>query len=457
MSAGKNSLPADYHRLFTELSGYSVELVLLTDSTKSIRYVNQRALTATGYRRDELLGRGIVTLFAGENRKKYVGKIFTGLRKAGRWEGELEFTRKNGSAFWGGTGVSVLPAPRSADALTLFVVRDLSDNRLASQHRWESETRIHQVLDGMEDAVYVCDPSGRIVMCNDACCRMTGYRPEEIVGMTMPYPWVEPSDRVRLLKGLKVLLKEGTLKNYVVSWRRRGAAPIVASLALHRMPEAGRRAPLVVVSARDVTDVQYADELRRAQEQMRRLVEDVKRKAEQLRTLRESNILVLRKAGVGRIFKAIIDGVRKIVEHDLAGIYVFDTTDQSFHAHTLSKQTRFSRRLASFPIPLGEGVVGAAARSGKLLWVNDAHLDPRSRYPEGMRPEKEHLIAVPLKGRSSIFGVLVVARNRDPQFVEEEALIVKSFADAALVALENANLHEELRHLRLPRPGSSPA
>ena len=49
-----------------------------------------------------------------------------------------------------------------------------------------------------------------------------------------------------------------------------------------------------------------------------------------------------------------------------------------------------------------------------MVWVNNAQLDPRSRYPEGMRPEREHFIAVPLKGRMSIFGILVVARNRDP-------------------------------------------
>jgi GAF domain-containing protein len=76
-----------------------------------------------------------------------------------------------------------------------------------------------------------------------------------------------------------------------------------------------------------------------------------------------------------------------------------------------------------------------------------------------MRPEKEHFIAVPLKGRNSIFGILVVARNRDPEFIEEEALIVKSFADAATVALENAQLHHELSGARepvrhVPRPAT---
>jgi len=61
-----------------------------------------------------------------------------------------------------------------------------------------------------------------------------------------------------------------------------------------------------------------------------------------------------------------------------------------------------------------------------------------------MKPDKEHFIAVPLKGRNSIYGVLVVSRNRDPEFIEEEALVVKSLADAATVALENARLSQEV-------------
>jgi GAF domain-containing protein len=85
-----------------------------------------------------------------------------------------------------------------------------------------------------------------------------------------------------------------------------------------------------------------------------------------------------------------------------------------------------------------------------MVWVNNAHLDPRSRYPTGSRPGIEHFIAAPLKSKGHIFGILVVARNRDPLFTEEEANVVKSFADAVAVALEVGQNQEDRPVTRSP-------
>ena len=90
------------------------------------------------------------------------------------------------------------------------------------------------------------------------------------------------------------------------------------------------------------------------------------------------------------------------------------------------------------------GLFGAVAASGKMAWVNNAQMDPRSRYPEGMKPTTEHFIAAPMMGRDRLFGVLVVARNSAPEFVEEEAQLIDLFAHAATVALENARLYSTL-------------
>jgi GAF domain-containing protein len=110
----------------------------------------------------------------------------------------------------------------------------------------------------------------------------------------------------------------------------------------------------------------------------------------------------------------------------------------------LSKQTAFARLIAKFPVRIGQGIVGEAAASGKMMLVNNAHLDPRSKYPDGKKPECEHVVAVPLQGNDSMFGVLVVARNYNPEFIEEEAEVIRSFADAVCVALENARMVAQL-------------
>jgi two-component system sensor histidine kinase DegS len=46
-----------------------------------------------------------------------------------------------------------------------------------------SEESYREIFDNAHDAIWVQDMSGRIIMANRACAEVTGYRPEELVGM----------------------------------------------------------------------------------------------------------------------------------------------------------------------------------------------------------------------------------------------------------------------------------
>ena len=435
---------SNYSDTLSAIANSASDVVIVADVKRQILFVNQTTCDKTGYTHKELTGARMPILYRRENQARYATKIYRAIQNGTRWSGELEIRKKDGSVFWLDAVVMALRDSAGKFAGTIGIGRDLSSQRLRGQHEWESPDQLPNILDSMQDAVCVCDAGGKILMCNDSFCSMLGYRKEEIVGVAPPYPWVDPVDIKKLEYGFKLLGKQGRLNNYTVTWIRRDHTTMTASLSLSLLHAAPKTNSGFVMTARDVTDVQYVEEIRRLQQQIQRLVSDVQRKAERLQTLEEINWMVLNNTGISRIFKAITSGIKKLVAHDLAGIYVYDSEHESLLPHTLSKQTPFSRRLAKFPLPLGEGIVGAAAVTGRMVWVNNAQKDPRSRYPEGMKPEREHFVAVPLRGRGSIFGVLVVARNRDPEFIEEEALIVQTFADAATVALENARLLDEL-------------
>ena len=191
----------------------------------------------------------------------------------------------------------------------------------------------------MADALYICDAEGKILMCNKTHCNILGYKREEIVGTSLPYPWVDTSDNLKLERGLKLFAKEGFLRNYTLTWRRRDNKTIVTSLALSSLAGHPHQPQRYVISVRDVTDIRFADELRRANDQIHRLVIEVKRKAVRLQTLQEMNSLVLHNSNVSRIFKSITSGVSKLVEHDLAGIYIHDPERQCFIPHTLDRKS----------------------------------------------------------------------------------------------------------------------
>lgn len=239
---------------------------------------------------------------------------------------------------------------------------------------------------------------------------------------------------------LKLLRKDGSLNNFVTAWNRKNGELVTVSLSSSPFPLKSQHARGHVFTARDVTGLAYAEELHRTNERFQMLVTEIQRKAIVLKVLNEIHHLVLKNAGMDKVFSAIVTGVKKIVAHDLAGFYVLDESLNLLAPHIVLQNTPFSRRLARFPLPLGEGIIGRAAVSGKMALVNNAQMDPRSRYPEGMKPSIEHFIAVPMKRRKTLFGVLVVARNRSPEFTEDEAELIELFANAATVALENERL-----------------
>jgi PAS domain S-box-containing protein len=436
------------HSLLRKIVSQTSDLIVTTDPHRKITYVNQIVCEKTGYTRDELIGANVWVLYPKTYRAKYTSIILQKIQKKEYRIGEVQLSTKDGLAFWVDLALHPWYDADNIYSGIIYTGRDVSERHLLEQYRMASENHLQKVIESMDDAIAVCDPDGTILACNQAHCRMLGYEREEIVGRKQPYPWIDLLDRKKFRFGVRVLFKRGYLKNYTLAWHRCDNTSIVVSAAFSLLRDSSGDISGYVVTSRDITDVHYVEELRRTNDRMQRLVIDVQRKAERLQTLEEVNSLVLNGADVIRIFKSVVRGIKKLVAHDLAGIYVYNSEHDCLYAHTMSKLTPFSRRLSKFPLRLGEGIIGAAAVTGRLVIVNNAQRDPRSRYPECMKPDLEHFIAVPLSGRNSIFGVLVVARNSDPEFLEEEAMIVKAFADATTVALEHARMSLELNKIQ---------
>jgi PAS domain S-box-containing protein len=91
-----------------------------------------------------------------------------------------------------------------------------------------------------------------------------------------------------------------------------------------------------------------------------------------------------------------------------------------------------------------QGITGWVARSGEPLLVND--LSQESRYyglPEAGEMRSE--LAVPLKTKQRVIGVLHVQSDRLNAFDESDLAVLQSLAHQAAIAIENARLFAEVR------------
>jgi HD-GYP domain-containing protein (c-di-GMP phosphodiesterase class II) len=103
---------------------------------------------------------------------------------------------------------------------------------------------------------------------------------------------------------------------------------------------------------------------------------------------------------------------------------------------------RAAPEIASLRIPLGEGIVGAVAASGRSERIDDVAADPRWRGDSSSSFATRGMLAAPLVSRGRVIGVLQllnpVGRER---FSADDLRRLRHFAGPLAHALENARLY----------------
>jgi len=93
------------------------------------------------------------------------------------------------------------------------------------------------------------------------------------------------------------------------------------------------------------------------------------------------------------------------------------------------------------------GIAGEVARSGRVEIVEDSQSDNRVEDIPGLEDVEDHqaIMAIPLKGKGGVEGVLELYRDASRKFSQVEYGVAEPFAAHAAIALENAKLREELK------------
>jgi formate hydrogenlyase transcriptional activator len=252
---GENERTIRELKLFRTLVDHSNDAIEVVDpGTLRFLDVNEKACSALGYSREELLSMRVfdidptVTEASREKDKQ-------ALRKSGFVVTEKLHRRKDGSTF--PVEVSMRWVGLERDYV-IVICRDLTERKQAEEALKKSEEKFSKAFrQGPLSLTLTSIKDHRYIEVNQAFERMTGWRRKEVIGRT-PFDiglWVDPDEMVQLARRL---LTEGSLRNVEAPFRTKDGVLRIGTGTAEIIQLNGEPCAIAVVA--DITERKRAEE-----------------------------------------------------------------------------------------------------------------------------------------------------------------------------------------------------
>ena len=146
------------------------------------------------------------------------------------------------------------------------------------------------------------------------------------------------------------------------------------------------------------------------------------------------------------VLNTLVESAARLCEADMASVprltgTIFDQVASYGYSPDFHE---FMRRN---PILPGRGTAaGRAVAEGKTIHIPDVLADPEYDYAGGQKVGGfRTLLGVPLMREGAAIGALVLGRSISRPFMPEQIELVETFADQAVIAIENVRLFEEVQ------------
>ena len=146
------------------------------------------------------------------------------------------------------------------------------------------------------------------------------------------------------------------------------------------------------------------------------------------------------------VLNTIVETAARLCNAEFA--VIFRLQDGQYHsAASNNAEDTFLRHAARHPIPAGRGsLIGRTALERKTTHLPDCLADPEYTYLEWQSIGKyRSMLGVPLMREDVPIGVIGLMRTAVMPFTDKQIELVTTFADQAVIAIENVRLFDEIQ------------
>jgi GAF domain-containing protein len=145
------------------------------------------------------------------------------------------------------------------------------------------------------------------------------------------------------------------------------------------------------------------------------------------------------------VLDTLVESAARLCEADMAAI---SCPRGEFFEHLTSYgySPEHSEYMKTHPIPSGRGSVsGRTVLEGKVVHIPDVRADPDYTLIDREKFNVRTMLGVPLLREGAAIGVIVLQRSTVRPFTEKQIELVTTFADQAVIAIENVRLFDEVQ------------
>ena len=163
--------------------------------------------------------------------------------------------------------------------------------------------------------------------------------------------------------------------------------------------------------------------------------------AETLAILAEVSREINVSLNLDEVLSAAAAQIKRLIDYEIFAVLLPDeNTNELYFRFAIGHRPEVVKH---WRIPLGDGIIGAAATTGQAIRVGDVRSDPRYLSAlDGVRSE----LAVPLIVRGRVIGVLDIESSQLDYFTPDQQNILTLVASRIGTAIENARLFENARN-----------
>lgn len=429
----------------------SVMMTITTFEEGRVLDINDVALQALGYEREEIIGKTVYQAHVWEDPADRERAVQMLEEQGSLRDYEIRIRGK------GQLKVGLLSAELiviDGERWILAIVRDITEHKRSVEALQKSEKKFATIFHHVPALLSISTlEEGRYVDVNETILRTLGYQREEMIGRTPAELnlWEDLSFRTQILQTLEA---QGAVKNLEVRLRGKEGQTILGLFSAEYIDINGDR--YVLSLTKDITlkrqaqeqvellNTQLSARAAELEEVNRELADDL----EAMRILQKLGMLFLHEKNLEQILSEVLDAAVAISGADFGNIQILDPETSFLH---VAVQRGFPQWWLDYwnNVIEGHGVCGTALKRGERVVVEDIEQSPIFTGTDSLDIQRKAGVravqSTPLVSRAGDFLGMFSTHYKEPhQPTDRELRLLDLLARHAADFIEQAKLMEML-------------